>query len=114
MVKSLFKTTERQRTAAQRTRLERTKVRKPQSRDVDEALSAAVAKVFKRILRDAKAASDHGFAVEMVYPKQISDWVLEVAVDHLVDVRAMDKAKSKSALQERLRKTRRYLVSAKS
>lgn len=106
--RSGFKTTERQRMSAQTTRKARTKARKPQSRAVDEALSAAVATVSLWILREDKRAKAAGFVVEAVQPKQITDWILEAAVDHLVDVRSMDKTKSLSALHDRLKKPRRY------
>lgn len=103
-----YKTTERQREASERTRSARKKARSPQARDVDEALSAAMASVSRRILREDKAARDAGSCVEMVMPRQITDWLLDATISHLVDIRGMDRSKSRSALQDRLKKSRRY------
>lgn len=109
MARQYFKTTERQRTSAAVTRAQRAKARKPQARDVDEALSAAVRRVSRDCHRDVLAG--RSVAVE---PVEVFNRVFQLTLDHLVDVRHMDIEKSKAALHERLKKRRRYLAPAKS
>ncbi|MGF0537289.1 hypothetical protein ACQQ2Q_04780 [Agrobacterium sp. ES01] len=109
MARQYFKTTERQRSSAAITRKQRAKVRKPQARDVDEALSAAVRRASRDYHRDL--LSGCSVAIE---PVEVFNYVFQLTIDHLVDVRSMNLEKSKAALRERLMKKRRYLVPAKS
>lgn len=99
MARDFYKTTERQRTSAQRTRQRRAAVGKPQPVAVDEALSAAV----KAELRRVKADGDR-----MMKTSDVLNSIFDSALDHLVDVRALDRQQSWSALSTRLIKRRRY------
>lgn len=100
MAKDFFRTTERQRTSAQRTRKRRVDVGKPQPSAVDEALSAAV----RSALKDVKRYGD-----KTVLVSQLLNSVFDHALDHIVEVRGLDREQSRSALTARLIKRRRYV-----
>lgn len=99
MPREFFRTTERQRTSAKRTRQRRVAVGKPQPATVDEALSAAM----KTELRRIKASGD-----KVAKSSEVMNSIWESALDHLVDVRGLDRQQSWSALTARLVKKRRY------
>lgn len=99
MPRDFFKTTERQRSSAQRTRKRRAAVGKPQPVAVDEALSAAV----KAELRRIKVSGD-----KLSNTSDVLNAIFDGALDHLVDVRGLDRQQSWSALSSRLIKRRRY------
>jgi hypothetical protein len=102
MASQFYKTTERQRTSAQTTRKRRVAAGKPQPVVVDEALSAAL----KALLRMIKSQGDR--------PTKTSDIlnsILESAVQHLVEVRGLDRQQCFWALSSRLIKRRRYISS---
>ena len=99
MPRDFFKTTERQRSSAQRTRKRRAAVGKPQPVAVDEALSAAVKAELKRI----KVSGD-----KLSNTSDVLNAIFDGALDHLVDVRGLDRQQSWSALSSRLIKRRRY------
>lgn len=99
MPREFFKTTARQRTSAQKTRQRRAAVGKPQPSAVDEALSAAVRSALKRV----KTSGD-----EQTRTSDVLNAIFDGALDHLVDVRGLDRRQSWSALSARLVKKRRY------
>ena len=99
MPRDFFKTTERQRSSAQRTRKRRAAVGKPQPVAVDEALSAAV----KAELRRIKVSGD-----KLSNTSDVLNAIFDGALDHLVDIRGLDRQQSWSALSSRLIKRRRY------
>ncbi|UTY48557.1 hypothetical protein [Sinorhizobium fredii] len=99
MARELFRTTEQQRSSAQRTRQRRAAAGKPQPVAVDEAISAAL----KSELRRVKAGGDRTTKTSAVLNS-----ILDSALDHLVDVRYLDRQQSWSALSARLIKRRRY------
>ncbi|WP_331373421.1 hypothetical protein [Sinorhizobium chiapasense] len=99
MPREFYKTTQRQRTSAQQTRQRRAAVGKPQPVAVDEALSAAM----KAELRRIKVSGD-----KETKTSDVLNSIWEAALDHLVDVRRLDRKQSWSALSARLVKRRRY------
>ncbi len=99
MAREYFKTTQRQRTSAQQTRQRRVAVGKPQPVAVDEALSAAM----KAELRRIKVSGD-----KLVKTSDALNSIWNAALDHLVDVRGLDRKQSWSAVTARLTKKRRY------
>ncbi|WP_296069398.1 hypothetical protein [uncultured Agrobacterium sp.] len=99
MAREYFKTTERQRTSAQKTRAKRASVGKPQPVAVDEALSAAVRSALRRV----KTSGD-----QMTRTSDVLNAIFDGALDHLVDVRGLDRQQSWFALSARLVKKRRY------
>lgn len=99
MPREFFRTTERQRTSAKRTRQRRVAVGKPQPATVDEALSAAM----KTELRRIKVSGE-----KVAKSSEVLNSIWESALDHLVDVRGLDRRQSWSALTARLVKKRRY------
>lgn len=99
MPRDFFKTTERQRSSAQRTRKRRAAVGKPQPVAVDEALSAAVRSALKKV----KTSGD-----QMTKTSDVLNAIFDGALDHLVDIRGLDRKQSWSALSARLVKKRRY------
>ncbi|MCR6502520.1 hypothetical protein MUO32_26180 [Shinella sp. CPCC 101442] len=101
MPREFYKTTERQRTSAQRTRSGRKAVGKPQPSAIDEALSAAV----KAALRSLKKDGDG-----QVLKSSLLNRIFDHAIDHLVEVRALDREQSRIALTARLIKRRRYVA----
>lgn len=99
MSKTYFRTSERQRTSAQRTRERRVEVGKPQPSAIDEALSAAVRAALKSLKRDGD---------RQVLMSSVLNGLFDIALDHLVDVRRLDRDQSRTALTARLIKRRRY------
>lgn len=99
MARDYFKTTQKQRTSAQRTRERRVAVGKPQPVAVDEALSAAM----RAELRKIKVSGD-----KLVKTSEVLNSIWDAALDHLVDVRGLDRKQSWSAVTARLTKKRRY------
>jgi uncharacterized membrane-anchored protein YjiN (DUF445 family) len=108
MPRDFFKTTARQRESSDTTRKVREKARKPEPREVDEALSAAVKKSLRTNLRDVALKQAKNLVPEKVFRNDVHNDILAMVIDHLVEVRGMDPVKSKEALQERLKKKRRY------
>lgn len=104
MTQGYFKTSARRRELSANTRRNRKAAGKPvQPNVVDEALSAAVQAATKRNVRaskDGRQASP--------YELKVFDSLLAAAIDHLVVVKGLDREQSKSALQARLIKRRRY------
>lgn len=100
MAKDFFKTSERQRTSAQRTRKRRVDVGKPQPSVIDEALSAAVRSSLKAVKRDGD---------QTVPVSAVLNGLFDVALDHLEEVRGLDRQQSRFALTARLLKRRRYV-----
>ena len=70
---------------------------------VDEALSAAIQAATKRNVRATKAGRPVSEAETKVF-----DRILAVALDHLVEIRGLNRGKCYSALQQRLFKRRSY------
>lgn len=101
MARDFYRTTERQRTSAQRTRKRREAVGKPQPNVIDEALSAAVRSALKSVKRDGDRA---------VKSSSLLNHLFDVALDHLVEVRGLDRDQSWTALTARLVKRRRYVT----
>lgn len=99
MARDFYRTTERQRTSAQRTRKRRLDVGKPQPVAIDEALSAAVRAALKSMKRDGD---------RQVLTSTFLNSLFDSALDHLVEVRGLDRQQSWTALTARLVKRRRY------
>lgn len=99
MARDYFKTTERQRTSAQRTRTRRAEIGRPQPVAIDEAVSAAL----KAQLRRLKSDGDR-----LLRTSEVLNSIFDAALDHLVDVRGLDRQQSVTALSARLIKRRRY------
>lgn len=99
MASQFYRTTERQRTSAQATRKRRAAAGKPQPVIVDEALSSAIRSALKQI----KTQGDH-----TVKSSDVLNSIFASAIDHLVDVRGLDRQQCSSALSARLIKRRRY------
>ena len=95
----VYKTTQRKRESSAKTRRARADIGKPQPNQVDEAISAAA----KSHLRRLKAQGDNP-----VLPSVVLDNLLAVAINHLVDVRGLNRDQSRIALTARLLKRRRY------
>lgn len=99
MARDFFKTTERQRTSAQLTRNRRIAVGKPQPNVIDEAMSSAVRSALKAVKRNGDR------------PTRTSDVLNDLfdhALEHLVELRGLDRGQSWVALTARLVKRRRY------
>ncbi|AMD60925.1 hypothetical protein AWN88_22675 [Agrobacterium tumefaciens] len=94
-----YKTTQRKRESSANTRKGRVAIGKPQPNMVDEAISAAA----KSHLRRLKAEGD-----KPVLPSAVLDTLLDVAINHLVDIRGLNRDQSRIALTARLLKRRRY------
>lgn len=103
MARDYFKTTQKQRASAQRTRERRVAEGKPQPVAVDEALSAAVRSALKRV----KTSGD-----QMTKTSDVLNAIFDGALDHLVEIRGLDRQQSWSALSARLVKKRRYSKSS--
>ncbi|PDT81861.1 hypothetical protein [Sinorhizobium sp. BJ1] len=99
MASDSFKTTERQRTSAQRTRQRRSAAGKPQPVAVDEAISAALKSELRRVKADGDRTTKTSAVLNSIF---------DSALDHLVDVRGLDRQQCWSALSARLIKRRRY------
>ncbi|MFB2563936.1 hypothetical protein [Rhizobium sp. IMFF44] len=99
MASEFYRTTERQRKSAQATRERRAAAGRPQPVAVDEALSAAL----RSALRQLKAQGDRTSNTS-----DVLNAIFDSAIQHLVDVRGLDKKQSSIALSARLVKRRRY------
>jgi len=99
MASQFYRTTERQRTSAQATRKRRAAAGKPQPVVVDEALSSALRSALKQL----KAHGDRTSKTS-----DVLNAIFEGAIQHLVDVRGLDRQQCSSALSARLIKRRRY------
>lgn len=104
MTQGKFKTSPRRRELSAATRRKRKALGKPvQPNVVDEALSAAVQVATTKNVRAMNAGKPTSASETRVY-----DALLASAIDHLVDVRGLDREQSKTALTARLLKRRRY------
>ncbi|WP_313196057.1 hypothetical protein [Shinella zoogloeoides] len=104
MAQGFYKTTARRRELSNNTRTNRRVAGMPaQPHIVDEALSAAIQAASKRNVRAAKTGCPVPEA-----EAQVIDRLLAAALDHLVDIRGLNRERCFIALQQRLFKRRRY------
>ncbi len=95
-----YKTTRRKRESAQSYRQTRSAARKPQAREVDEALSAALKKLVLQIKK-----GDYRKPMTAI---QVYDVITTLAMDHLAEKRDSAVDQAKAAVLERLSKARKY------
>lgn len=104
MAQRFYKTTARRRELSNNTRGTRRSAGMPaQPHIVDEALSAALQAASTRNVRAAKTGRPVPEA-----EARVIDRLLAAALDHLVDIRGLNRERCFTALQQRLFKRRRY------
>jgi hypothetical protein len=99
MESQFFKTTEQQRNASETTRVNRDLLRKPEPKEVDEALSLAVRKAVLSLKEKGNPETTLA---------SVLDRLFVIAERHLVSVRHMDPVQARLAIDERVEKPRRY------